>query len=86
MNKTTHKTRNDMRVWFPFHFSDLNFNENIGMFETISQENRSVDTNRKYGLVIMLFISSIFPYVRTSANDAKKIALAGMGNPLKLSL
>ena len=47
MNRTTHKRRNDMRVWFPFHFNDLNFNENIGMFEIISHENRIVNTNRQ---------------------------------------
>ena len=86
MNRTMHKTRNDIRVWFPSHFNDLIFNENIGMFETISHENSSVITNRKYVLVMIPFINSFFPYVRIIASDAKNIALAGIGNPLKLSL
>lgn len=86
MKSITHKIRNDIRVWFPFHLSDLNFNENMGILETISHENRIVQINRKYELVMMLFIPSIFPYTRTRASDAKNIALAGIGNPLKLSL
>jgi len=82
---TGFRARKIYRILFSPHEKSLNFNENKRISETIATQRKTTIPVIKYTFCNTSTIPEFSEYANTIGNEAIKMAVAGVGNPKKLS-
>ena len=84
INKIPEKRMNRYRISFPLNLKWSNFNENIGIFETMKKEKVMEEIIRNIRDEMIWLTSCDKFSLKIRGREAKKRALPGTGNPLNV--